>query len=174
VNVAGLVREAAATVRPRAEAKGQTLDVVLPGPARTPDLTVTGDRRRLEQVLLNILHNAIKYTPPGGAIRAGAERQAGQVLVWVQDSGPGIAPAEQTRIFERFYMAPHPGAERGDATGLGLAIAKSLIDLHGGAIGVTSQVGVGSMFYFTLPQDDAATVESSVLSSQFSEYSVQN
>ena len=71
--------------------------------------------------------------------------------MWVGDTGPGIAPAEQTRIFERFYMAPN-GSERGDATGLGLAIAKSLIDLHGGTIGVDSQVGAGSTFYFTLPR----------------------
>jgi signal transduction histidine kinase len=157
VNVAGLVRDAAATVRPLAEAKGQTLDVALPGRAGDAGLTVSGDRRRLEQVLLNILHNAIKYTPPGGAIRAGAARQNGQVRVWVRDSGPGIAPAEQARVFERFYMAPDNG-DRGDATGLGLAIAKSLIDLHGGAIGVTSEIGAGSTFYFTLPCDDEKEV----------------
>jgi two-component system phosphate regulon sensor histidine kinase PhoR len=154
VNVAGLVRDAAATVRPLADAKGQTLDLTMPGRVGDAGLTVSGDRRRLEQVLLNILHNAIKYTPPGGAIRVGAERRDGRVRVWVQDSGPGIAPSEQARVFERFYMAPNNGGERGDATGLGLAIAKSLIDLHGGAIGVTSQVGAGSTFYFTLPSDD--------------------
>ena len=113
-----------------------------------------GDRRRLEQVLLNILHNAIKYTPAGGAIRVGADGDAASVRVWVRDNGPGIAPADQPHIFERFYVGRGDGGERGDATGLGLAIAHSLIDLHGGAIGVTSQIGAGSTFYFTLPRGD--------------------
>jgi two-component system phosphate regulon sensor histidine kinase PhoR len=105
-------------------------------------------------VLLNILHNAIKYTPPGGVIRLGADGDAVSVRVWVRDNGPGIAPADQAHIFERFYVARPDGGERGDATGLGLAIARSLIDLHGGSIGVTSQLGAGSTFYFNLPRGD--------------------
>jgi signal transduction histidine kinase len=154
VDLGGLVREASVTVRALADAKGQSLELALPGPAWATNLTVMGDRRRLEQVLLNILHNAIKYTPAGGVIRVGADGDAVSVRVWVRDNGPGIAPADQTHIFERFYVGRGDGGERGDATGLGLAIAHSLIDLHGGSIGVTSQIGAGSTFYFTLPRGD--------------------
>jgi signal transduction histidine kinase len=154
VDLGVLIREAGATVRPLADAKGQSLEVALPGPAWATNLTVVGDRRRLEQVLLNILHNAIKYTPAGGVIRVGAEGDAVSVRVWVRDSGPGIPAADQAHIFERFYVGRADGAERADATGLGLAIARSLIDLHGGSIGVTSRPGDGSTFYFTLPRGD--------------------
>jgi signal transduction histidine kinase len=154
VDLGALAREAVATVRPLAEAKQQSLELALPGPAWATNLTVMGDRRRLEQVLLNILHNAIKYTPPAGVIRIGAEADAVSVRVWVRDSGPGILPTDQAHIFERFYVGRADGPERTDATGLGLAIARSLIDLHGGSIGVTSRPGAGSTFYFTLPRGD--------------------
>ncbi len=156
VDLGALAWEANTTVRPLADAKGQSLELALPGPAWATNLIVTGDRRRLEQVLLNILHNAIKYTPPGGVIRVGAEGDEACVRVWVRDSGPGITPADQAHIFERFYVGRTEGSERTDATGLGLAIARSLIDLHSGAIGVTSQPGAGSTFYFTLPRGDDA------------------
>ena len=154
VDLGALIREAGATVRPLADAKEQSLELALPGPAWATNLTVLGDRRRLEQVLLNILHNAIKYTPAGGVIRIGAEGDAVSVRVWVRDSGPGIPAADQAHIFERFYVGRADGPERADATGLGLAIARSLIDLHGGSIGVTSRPGDGSTFYFTLPRGE--------------------
>jgi signal transduction histidine kinase len=154
VDLGALIREAGATVRPLADAKEQSLELALPGPAWATNLTVLGDRRRLEQVLLNILHNAIKYTPAGGVIRVGAEGDAVSVRVWVRDSGPGIPAADQAHIFERFYVGRADGPERADATGLGLAIARSLIDLHGGSIGVTSRPGDGSTFYFTLPRGE--------------------
>lgn len=154
VDLGELAREAIGTVRPLADAKGQSLELALPGPAWATNLTVTGDRRRLEQVLLNILHNAIKYTPSAGVIRIGADGDGACVRVWVRDSGPGIAATDQDHIFERFYVGRADGVERADATGLGLAIARSLIDLHGGSIGVTSQPGAGSTFYFTLPRGD--------------------
>ena len=160
VDLGALIREAGATVRPLADAKEQSLELALPGPAWATNLTVLGDRRRLEQVLLNILHNAIKYTPAGGVIRIGAEGDAVSVRVWVRDSGPGIPAADQAHIFERFYVGRADGPERADATGLGLAIARSLIDLHGGYIGVTSRPGDGSTFYFTLPRDEESGVRS--------------
>jgi len=120
-------------------------------PAPAPPLIASGDRRRLEQVLLNLLYNANKYTPPGGRIVAGAARDGESVRVWVRDSGPGIDPAEQARIFERFYVARSATPSGPEPTGLGLAIAQSLVALHGGAIGVESCPGAGSLFYFTVP-----------------------
>jgi len=146
LDLAEVIHEAAATLRPLAEARGQTLTLALPAAG----LYVAGDRRRLEQALLNILYNANKYTPAGGTITVGATPAAEAVRVWVRDSGPGIALADQRRIFERFYVAPTDGG-RSDATGLGLAIAQSLVELHGGQIGVESRPGAGSLFYFTVP-----------------------
>jgi signal transduction histidine kinase len=147
-----VVQDALATVRPLAEAKNQSLVTDLParGPQCACGLQAPADRRRVEQVLLNILNNATKYTPPGGRITVGAAAEPGQVRIWVHDTGPGIDPADQRRIFERFYIGPRDGGRR-DATGLGLAIANSLIELHGGQIGVESSPGAGSLFYFTLP-----------------------
>ncbi len=153
LDLAELIHEAATTLRPLVEARNQTLTVVLPAETAAT-LVAEGDRRRLEQALLNILYNANKYTPPGGAITVGATPEAGAVRVWVRDSGPGIAPADQRRIFERFYVAPGAGS-RHDATGLGLAIAQSLVELHGGQIGVESRPGAGSLFYFTVPVQGA-------------------
>ena len=147
-----VIQDALATVRPLAEAKNQTLVTDLPARAAqcACGLQAPADRRRVEQVLLIILNNATKYTPPGGRITVGAAAEPGQVRVWVHDTGPGIDPADQRRIFERFYIGPREGG-RPDATGLGLAIANSLIELHGGQIGVQSSPGTGSLFYFTLP-----------------------
>ncbi|HUS14345.1 MAG TPA: ATP-binding protein [Chloroflexia bacterium] len=142
-----VIADAVAAVRPLVEAKNQALRIETGSGA----LEISGDRRRLEQVLLNMLYNANKYTPSGGEIAVGATAEHGQARVWVQDSGPGIAPTDQQRIFERFYVAGSNHA-RGDATGLGLAIAQSLIELHGGTIGVASSPGSGSRFFFTVPE----------------------
>jgi signal transduction histidine kinase len=149
VDLAELVRDAAATVRPLTEARGQHLALDVP-PA---PLLVTGDRRRLEQALLNLLYNANRYTPNGGRITVGANAEGDGLRVWVRDTGPGIPPADQRRIFERFYTGPPAEGGRGETTGLGLAIAHSLVELHGGSIGVESAPGAGSLFYFTLPVD---------------------
>ncbi len=146
-----VIRDAVTTVRPLTDARRQVLRVELPDAVPS----VPGDRRRLEQVLLNILYNANKYTPPGGHIAVGLTVAPAQVRVWVRDTGPGIAPAEQARIFERFYVAGNGATQRTDAVGLGLAIARSLIELHGGRIGVRSRPGAGSTFYFTLPREPA-------------------
>ncbi|MDQ2809896.1 MAG: GAF domain-containing sensor histidine kinase [Chloroflexota bacterium] len=150
LDLAEVIHEAVTTLRPLVEARGQTLTLALPAGV----LSVAGDRRRLEQALLNILYNANKYTPSGGTITVGATAEAASVRVWVRDSGPGIAPSDQRRIFERFYVAPIDGG-RSDATGLGLAIAQSLVELHGGQIGVESRPGAGSLFYFTVPVQSA-------------------
>jgi two-component system, NtrC family, sensor kinase len=112
--------------------------------------TVTGDERRVRQVFVNLLSNAVKFTPAGGAIDVRASRVNGEVRVSVTDTGPGIAPGDQARIFEEFQQAA-AGREQREGTGLGLALSKRLVELHGGRIWVDSELGKGSTFVFTLP-----------------------
>jgi two-component system phosphate regulon sensor histidine kinase PhoR len=119
-------------------------------PACPPHLPpVQADAVRIQQVLVNLLHNAIKFTPQGGEIRIHAAEQAGQVIFQVSDTGIGISPDDLPRIFERFYKADRSRATSG--TGLGLAIARHLIEAHGGKIWAESTPGQGSTFSFTLP-----------------------
>lgn len=110
---------------------------------------VSADRVRIEQVLLNLVHNAIKFTTPGGQIRIVAKRTNGTVQIDVQDTGQGIPEAELPRVFERFYKADR--SRRSEGTGLGLAISKHIILAHQGEIWVTSAAGKGSTFSFSLP-----------------------
>lgn len=151
LNMAEIIIETAQQVRPLLDARKQTLYVDLPerGSTRWNALYVDADRRRLEQVLLNLLSNANKYAPEGSAIVLGATPRDGKVKVFVRDDGPGIEQAEQERIFEKFYRGQ--AEMRQDGTGLGLAIARSLVELHGGQIAVQSRPGKGSTFYFVLP-----------------------
>ena len=116
--------------------------------------TVSGDERRIRQVVLNLLWNAVKFTPPGGSVDVGATRVDGEVRVSVADTGPGIDPADQARIFEEFQQAA-AGREQREGTGLGLALSKRLVELHGGRIWVESEPGKGSTFVFTLPAPPA-------------------
>jgi len=113
-------------------------------------LAVRADATRLKQVLMNLLGNAIKFTPQGGLIGVAARLVEGQVRVEVRDNGPGIPPEEQKRIFEAFYRLRESG-KKTEGTGLGLAITHRLVELHGGELGLESQVGQGSCFYFSLP-----------------------
>ncbi len=112
--------------------------------------TVVGDERRITQVLFNLLSNAVKFTPSGGEVDVSASRLDGAVHVSVRDTGPGIAPEDQQRIFEEFQQAELGKAQR-EGTGLGLALSKRLIELHEGRLWVESQPGDGSTFTFTLP-----------------------
>ncbi|HWK80974.1 MAG TPA: ATP-binding protein [Thermomicrobiales bacterium] len=107
------------------------------------------DRVRIEQVLLNLVHNAIKFTPPGGTITIGVERGDGVLVTRVTDTGVGIPEAEQERLFERFYKSDK--ARNSGGTGLGLAIAKNIVLAHGGEISVESRPDEGATFRFTLP-----------------------
>jgi len=116
-----------------------------------PELDVIqGDERRLRQVVFNLLSNAVKFTPPGGSVVVATALGNGEAEVSVTDTGPGIAPEDQERIFEEFQQT-ELGAQQREGTGLGLALSKQLVELHGGRIWVESEPGHGSRFVFTLP-----------------------
>jgi len=148
-NLKTIVRESAAAIEPLAGGKEQELEV------ETPSFScpVVVDRGRLEQVLMNLLSNSCKFTPRYGHIRVVVQDKGREYLVSVADDGPGIPGAEQSQIFERFYSNSRgPGEKTG--AGLGLAIAKTVVELHGGRIWVKSEGGRGSTFFFTLPKGD--------------------
>jgi signal transduction histidine kinase len=113
--------------------------------------TVAVDPQRIEQVLLNLLDNACRYTPPGGKIVLLAYREDGAVHVSVRDGGPGIAPEDLPHIFERFYRGDKSRARSSGGTGLGLSIAKALIEAHGGKIWAENAPQGGACFHFTVP-----------------------
>ena len=142
--VADMVRAAVDRLRPLAGRAG--LDVAVDLPADLPDIVADGER--LQQVLSNILHNAVKFTPPGGRISVSATGGA-SVTISVQDTGVGISATDLPRIFERFYKADR--ARSGGGTGLGLAIAKHIVQAHGGDIWASSVEGRGATFSFTIP-----------------------
>jgi two-component system phosphate regulon sensor histidine kinase PhoR len=111
--------------------------------------TVQIDAQRLEQVLVNLIHNAVKFTRPGGEIVLSAQPDDGSIHFAVRDTGVGIPADEVSRIFERFYRVDK--SRTGNGTGLGLSIAKHIVEAHGGKIWVESLEGKGSTFYFTIP-----------------------
>ncbi|MFL5962677.1 MAG: ATP-binding protein [Gaiellaceae bacterium] len=116
---------------------------------------VRGDERRLRQVAFNLLSNAVKFTPAGGSVAVSTVRVDGEVRVSVTDTGPGIAADDQERIFEEFQQTGI-GIGQAEGTGLGLALARRLVELHGGRIWVESEFGRGSRFVFTIPDAGAA------------------
>ena len=115
---------------------------------------VTGDERRISQVIFNLLSNAVKFTPDRGAVDVCASQVDGEIRVSVADTGPGIAFEDHERIFEEFQQT-EAGVEQREGTGLGLALSKRLVELHGGRIWVESELGRGSTFVFTLPAEPA-------------------
>jgi signal transduction histidine kinase len=147
VSVAQIVDSCLATAQHRAVENGLRLSVNVPG--QMP--SVAGDRRRLAEVLQNLLDNARQYTLPGGEIVLSAEVQELEVVFTVSDTGIGIPQADQSRIFERFYRVDAARSREAGGTGLGLAIAKHLIEAQGGRIWVESQIGKGSQFHFSVP-----------------------
>jgi signal transduction histidine kinase len=111
---------------------------------------VIGDERRLHQIVFNLLSNAVKFTPAGGKVVVAANRVDGEVRVSVTDTGPGIQPEDRERIFLEFQQT-EIGVQQREGTGLGLALSKRLVELHGGRIWVESENGQGSRFVFALP-----------------------
>jgi two-component system sensor histidine kinase VicK len=112
---------------------------------------VIGDRDWLEQVMTNLVGNALKFTPEGGRVTVALRQLDGQVLVEVSDTGIGIPSDSLELIFSKFYRVPDEGAGRPEGTGLGLHIAKQIIEAHAGRIWAESREGQGSKFRFTLP-----------------------
>jgi signal transduction histidine kinase len=133
-------------VRERATQDGVRIEL-----AADPEVDVVeGDERRIKQVIFNLLSNAVKFTPAGGAVDVHAARVNGEVRISVADTGPGIAPGDHVRIFEEFQQTG-AGLEQREGTGLGLALSKRLVELHGGRIWLESELSKGSTFVFTLP-----------------------
>jgi GAF domain-containing protein len=146
-------------VRERATKHGITLDVAVD--QRLGEFT--GDERKIKQILLNLLSNAVKFTPEGGRVGINARQTNGAVEISVSDTGIGIAPEDQAKIFEEFRQVGGDYAHKKEGTGLGLTLAKKFVELHGGKIWVESGVGKGSRFIFTLPIPADAAVQSSTV-----------
>ncbi len=146
VDLASLASTSTERLRLFAERSGVTLVTdAEPGLPR-----IRGDETRLGQVLVNLVHNAVKFSPDGGEVRVAVCREGDGIAVSITDHGIGIARVDRDRIFERFYKADRARA-RGGGTGLGLAIARHVVEGHGGRIAVVSDEGVGSTFTVTLP-----------------------
>ncbi len=149
LDVVDLARLAASTterLRLFAERQGVKLETI----ADVPVPPVRGAEERLGQALVNLLHNAVKFSPDGGTVSVTVATERSDVVVAVEDHGIGIAKADQDRIFERFYKADK-ARRRGAGTGLGLAIVRHVIEAHGGWIRVESEEGRGSTFTFGIP-----------------------
>jgi two-component system phosphate regulon sensor histidine kinase PhoR len=151
IPVAAFIESCMETAEPRARDKDLRLSVNRA--EKIPD--IAGDRRRLTEVLQNLLDNAIQYTPSGGQIMVSASVADSEVVFTVSDTGIGIPQAEQPRIFERFYRADVARSREVGGTGLGLSIAKHLVEGHSGRIWVESEIGQGSQFHFSVPIFDA-------------------
>jgi two-component system phosphate regulon sensor histidine kinase PhoR len=125
-----------------------------------PDhLLVQADRTRLEQILLNLIDNAVKFNLPGGTVTVKAEEAGERISVSVEDTGIGITETDVSRVFERLYRADKSRSRKVEGTGLGLAIVKHLVQAHGGEVSASSELGRGSCFRFTLPKASAPILE---------------
>lgn len=147
VDLPGLLLEAQRLLLPLVRAKSVRIETRLA--ANLPPVPV--DRHRILQVLVNLMSNALKFGSAGGLVTVGAERDPDGIRVWVQDTGAGIEPEHVDRVFDRFWRA-----DRSAGAGLGLAVAKGIVDAHGGRIGVASEPGAGSTFFFVLPLQSVA------------------
>lgn len=143
----GLIEDAAALLRPRIEEKGQVLQIEVQDDV--PKLFADPDRVR--QILINLLTNAHLYTQDGGEITLGARRVEGGVELTVADNGPGVPPDQQEHLFDRFWRGQVGETQAVGGSGLGLPIVKSLVELHGGEIGLHSEPGEGTLFGIVLP-----------------------
>jgi len=161
VSVAELIDSCLQTAQHRAAEK--ELEVTADFPAGLPN--IAGDRRRLAEVLQNLLDNAIQYTLAGGRIIVSAALRGTDVVFTVADTGIGIPKVDQSRIFERFYRVDAARSREAGGTGLGLAIAKHRVEVHGGRIWVESEIGHGSKFHFSVPVFDRERITSRVATS---------
>ena len=151
VTLDGILEEALMLVREQAGGREQTLTLDV-----EPDLPeVSADVRRIKQVVLNLVTNAVKFTPPGGRITVSAHAAGNEVQVCVKDTGIGIATADQAAIFDAFQQVSHGPEPKPEGTGLGLTLSRQIVGLHGGRMWVDSELGGGSSFTFSLPTAQA-------------------
>ena len=147
MDLAGVVRAALDTVLPAAHAKGLRIETKLEA-----GTTVAADAQRLQQVASNLLSNAVKFTPAGGLVQVSIERGYAQARLVVRDDGAGIPAAFLPHVFERFRQAEPAASRRHGGLGLGLAIVRQLVELHGGSVHAESEgEGRGAVFTVTLP-----------------------
>jgi signal transduction histidine kinase/GAF domain-containing protein len=147
IHVKGLISECLDLLQP--SILNKHMQVTMPIADDVPP--ALADRARLQQILINLISNAVKYTPPEGKIKITAEKRDTMVRIAIQDNGLGISPEDQAHIFDRFYRVRRPETDSIEGTGLGLAIVKSLVETHNGRIGLESRLGEGSTFYVTFP-----------------------
>jgi signal transduction histidine kinase len=147
-DLADVLKNALEATRRQIEIRSQKLSVKIP-----QDLPpVHADPARLTQILINLIGNAYKYTPEGGSIRVQAGRKDGYVHCVVADTGIGISAEDQEQLFTKFFRSDNPDVREKQGTGLGLCVVKSLVELQGGQIGVESELGKGTTFWFTVPE----------------------
>ncbi len=146
INLTGLISEVGAQAKMIAMAKDIRIHL-----SNDSEVAVIGDRLRLRELLLNLVDNGVKYTPEGGEIRISVDRYDGRVKLQVMDNGIGIAPEDQSHIFDRFFRVDKARSREAGGSGLGLSICKWIVEAHGGEISVESGLGKGSIFSVTLP-----------------------
>lgn len=154
VPIAELLPQVRVDLSELAENRGQRLTGSLP----SPDLVAQGNARLLREAVVNLLTNAIKFTPRGGTIELGAQLVGEAIEIWVRDQGPGIEPSKQGQLFREFSRLGTrlPDGERPQGSGLGLSIVRRIVEAHGGRVGVRSALGAGSTFWIQIPRARAA------------------
>ncbi len=150
VKIKDLLESSLVMIKEKALVHGISLDIDTA--ADLEGLEIMVDERRIKQVMFNLLSNAAKFTPDGGTIRVEGKKEGKELIISVSDTGVGIAPEEQERVFEEFYQASGKMKGKTPGTGLGLPITRRIIEMHGGRIWVESEgLDKGSRFTFTLP-----------------------
>ncbi|MCI0528376.1 MAG: ATP-binding protein, partial [Nitrospira sp.] len=153
VKVQDLIERATSMLRSIAEGKKQIISVMM----ATDVGPVVGDGEKLTQVMINLLDNAIKYTPDHGKIILETKQAGNTIEIAISDTGIGIPKRDLSRIFERFYRVDQARSRELGGTGLGLSIVKHIIEAHGGRVSVESELGKGSRFVLTLPKQPSTS-----------------
>ena len=148
IQITKLVEQTTARLQPQFEEKGVNLELKVP----TNVPTVLADEDRISQVLLNLVGNALQYTPSGGTVTISVEKQSSELLITIRDTGIGIATEHLPHLFTRFYRVDKSRSRAGGGSGIGLTIVKYLVEAHGGRVWAESKgTGKGSLFGFSLP-----------------------